>query len=96
MIRPVEVRPLPNYRIWLRYADGTEGEVDLSHLAGQGVFAVWQEEGVFAVSTERGRMPELCLAILGGRLPARALGMVTEWASLHQRDLLDRGTQRLL
>jgi hypothetical protein len=48
MIRPVEVRPLPNYRIWLRYADGTEGEVDLSHLAGQGVFAVWQEEGVFA------------------------------------------------
>ena len=44
MIRPVEVRPLPNYRIWLRYADGTEGEVDLSHLAGQGVFAVWQEE----------------------------------------------------
>jgi hypothetical protein len=29
------------------------------------------------------------LAILGGRLPARALGMVTEWASLHQRDLLE-------
>ena len=24
------------------------------------------------------------LAILGGNLPARALGMVTEWASLHQ------------
>jgi hypothetical protein len=48
MIRPVEVRPLPSYRIWLRYADGTEGEVDLSHLVGQGVFAVWQTEGVFA------------------------------------------------
>lgn len=29
------------------------------------------------------------LAILGGRLPARALGMVTEWASLHQRDLFE-------
>ncbi len=28
------------------------------------------------------------LAILGGSLPARALGMVTEWASLHQRELL--------
>lgn len=27
------------------------------------------------------------LAILGGNLPARALGMVTEWASLHQHDL---------
>lgn len=28
------------------------------------------------------------LAILAGSLPARALGMVTEWASLHQRELL--------
>jgi hypothetical protein len=28
------------------------------------------------------------LAILSGALPARALGMVTEWASLHQRELL--------
>ena len=39
MVRPVEVRPLARYRIWLRYQDGTEGEVDLSHLAGKGVFA---------------------------------------------------------
>jgi hypothetical protein len=28
------------------------------------------------------------LAILGGNLPARALGLVTDWASLHQRELL--------
>jgi uncharacterized membrane protein len=27
------------------------------------------------------------LAILGGSLPARALGLVTEWASLRQQDL---------
>jgi hypothetical protein len=27
------------------------------------------------------------LAILGGGLPARALGLVTEWASLHQSEL---------
>lgn len=27
------------------------------------------------------------LAIMGGRLPARALGMVSEWASLHQQEL---------
>ena len=27
------------------------------------------------------------LAILGGSFPARALGMVTEWASLRQREL---------
>jgi len=36
------------YRIWLRYQDGTEGEVDLSHLAGRGVFASWEQESAFA------------------------------------------------
>ena len=48
MVRPVEVRPLVPYRIWLRYQDGSEGEVDLSHLAGRGVFTAWEQEGVFA------------------------------------------------
>ena len=47
MVRPAEVRPVGRYRIWLRYEDGTEGEVDLSHLAGRGVFAAWDDEGVF-------------------------------------------------
>ncbi len=28
------------------------------------------------------------LAVLSGSLPARALGLVTEWASLRQRELL--------
>lgn len=27
------------------------------------------------------------LAVIGGILPPRAMGMVTEWASLHQNDL---------
>ena len=27
------------------------------------------------------------LAIIGGKLPARAFGMVSEWASLHQQEL---------
>jgi len=29
------------------------------------------------------------LAVMGGSLPPRALGLVTEWASLHQETLLD-------
>ena len=29
------------------------------------------------------------LAIIGGTLPPRAFGMVTEWASLHQRELFE-------
>ena len=46
-LKPVEVRVLAGYRLWLRYTDGAEGEVDLSHLAGQGVFKVWQNRDVF-------------------------------------------------
>ena len=47
MKKAVEVRPLSGYRIWLRYADGVEGEVDLSHLAGRGVFKAWIDRAVF-------------------------------------------------
>jgi len=44
MFEPLEVKALSDYRIWIRYADGEEGEVDLSHLAGQGVFELWEDE----------------------------------------------------
>ena len=47
MIRPTEVHPRAGYRIWLRYSDGVAGEIDLSHLAGKGVFKVWDEQGYF-------------------------------------------------
>lgn len=47
MIRPVEIKPLPNYRLWIKYSDGTEGEVDLSHLAGKGVFSSWKDPHTF-------------------------------------------------
>ena len=45
MIRPTEVEPRAGFCIWLRYSDGATGEVDLSHLAGRGVFAAWNEPG---------------------------------------------------
>jgi hypothetical protein len=32
-----------NFRIWLRYDDGIQGEVDLSDLAGRGVFKAWSD-----------------------------------------------------
>lgn len=38
---------MPQYRLWIRYEDGVEGEVDLSHLAGRGVFAIWNDYRVF-------------------------------------------------
>ena len=47
MARPVEVKALPNFRIWLRYDDGTKGEIDLSDLAGRGVFKSWENVTFF-------------------------------------------------
>lgn len=38
----------PNYRLWIRFSDGTEGEVDLSSLVGKGVFAAWSDPEFFA------------------------------------------------
>ena len=42
-----EIRPKQNFHLFLRYDDGTSGEVDLSAYAGRGVFAKWLEPGVF-------------------------------------------------
>ncbi len=42
-----EVQPRDGYRLWIRFEDGVEGEVDLSHLAGQGVFSVWRDRHRF-------------------------------------------------
>ncbi len=47
MIRPVEVKPRDGFRIWIRYDDGANGVVDLSHLAGRGVFAAWNDRRCF-------------------------------------------------
>jgi hypothetical protein len=47
MKKAIEVKALSGWRIWLRYADGVEGEVDLSYLAGRGVFNAWTDRRVF-------------------------------------------------
>lgn len=43
----VEVIAKEDYRLFVRYDDGESGTVDLSDLAGRGVFAAWTEPGVF-------------------------------------------------
>ncbi|MBC8874222.1 MAG: DUF2442 domain-containing protein [Planctomycetes bacterium] len=47
MFRVVDVNPLPEFRLRLRYSDGVEGVVDLSHLVGKGVFRIWDQPGGF-------------------------------------------------
>jgi Protein of unknown function (DUF2442) len=48
MKKIISVEPLSDYRLKLRFEDGVEGTVNLSHLAGNGVFAAWNDPKHFA------------------------------------------------
>jgi hypothetical protein len=43
-----EVRVKPPCSLWVQFADGVEGEVDLSELIGHGVFRSLTDQGTFA------------------------------------------------
>ena len=47
LVQPTKVEARDGYRIWLEYADGAAGELDLSHLVGSGVFKAWEDEAFF-------------------------------------------------
>ncbi|MBA2592904.1 MAG: DUF2442 domain-containing protein [Gammaproteobacteria bacterium] len=45
-----EVEPRPQFRLWVRFNDGTEGDVDMAGLvrsSGAGVFAALRDEMLF-------------------------------------------------
>ena len=46
MARLISIQPLNNYRAVLAYSDGTTGTLDLSHLAGKGVFKAWIDRSI--------------------------------------------------
>jgi hypothetical protein len=87
----VEVRPLDNYRLWLRFEDGAAGEVDVAGLvAFRGVFAPLQDKATFdrvRVEPELGTVvwpdgadldPDVLYALATGEaLP----DLTPEWAS---------------
>jgi len=58
MKRIITFEVLGNYRLRLRFRDGVEGTVDLSHLVGKGVFAAWRDYEFFrrAFLTEHGAL----------------------------------------
>ncbi|MDE2821920.1 MAG: DUF2442 domain-containing protein [Chloroflexota bacterium] len=83
MIDPIAVEPRESFRIWLRYSDGAEGEVDLSDLAGVGVFSAWDDQACFKSVhvTEYGAIAwseelELCPDALYMRLTGKSVGAV--------------------
>ena len=47
MIRPVKIKALENYRVWIKYSDGQSGEIDLSNYVGKGIFKLWKDEIFF-------------------------------------------------
>lgn len=47
MLKLLEVKALPDYKLWLRYSNGAEGKVDLSKFAGRGVFRLWNDYSAF-------------------------------------------------
>lgn len=47
MVKPIRVKPLSDYKIQVKFSDGVEGVVDLSHLVGKGVFVSWKKKGEF-------------------------------------------------
>jgi hypothetical protein len=61
MLRDVtEVKSIGGYRLWLRFDDGVQGEVDLEpHLTFEGVFAPLRDQSYFdqvKVDTELGTL----------------------------------------
>ena len=47
MIKPIAVEARDRYRIWVEFEDGTAGEVDLSDIAGKGVFKTLEDRELF-------------------------------------------------
>ncbi len=47
MVRPVKITPSSDHKIRVTYADGVTGILDLSGLAGRGIFAPLKDEAFF-------------------------------------------------
>lgn len=43
----LSVKAIDKYKILVKFNESTEGTYDLSHLAGKGVFKVWDEDDSF-------------------------------------------------
>jgi len=47
-LKAISATPLEKYKLNLSFNDGTKGVIDLSDLAGKGVFTAWEEDDTFS------------------------------------------------
>ena len=47
MHKIIDVSPIKEFKIKVKFSDNAEGVIDLSDLKGKGVFSVWNDENVF-------------------------------------------------
>lgn len=47
LLKPIYIKAEPGFKLFIRFADGKEGTVDLSDLAGVGVFKEWSNNDLF-------------------------------------------------
>jgi len=47
MNRIIESQARPGFSVWVKFEDGVDGVVDLSKLAGNGVFRAWERRAAF-------------------------------------------------
>jgi len=45
--KPINVKALDNYSIYVKFSDGVQGAVDLNHLAHKGIFHNWDKNNLF-------------------------------------------------
>ncbi|HLL43745.1 MAG TPA: DUF2442 domain-containing protein [Segetibacter sp.] len=53
----ISVTAIGKYKLYVRFSDASEGEYDVSHLAGKGVFKTWDTDNNFfkvSINTESG------------------------------------------
>lgn len=63
MVPSIACKSRQNYRVWIRFDDGLEGEVDLSDLVGKGVFEAWKSVDFFNLTLPRKSLPSLLMDI---------------------------------
>ncbi|MBI5219611.1 MAG: DUF2442 domain-containing protein [Bacteroidia bacterium] len=45
--KPIFVKAIEKFIIFIRFSDNKEGNIDLSHLAGHGIFKEWDDNDLF-------------------------------------------------